>query len=399
MMKALYAMKKGELLEKILEHQVPHLNISVASDKDQFFSMINDVHFGIVVVNCELFADTYPWEWMLPLTKIGNAKVLIIGDSVVYDSVMLDVVMRLAADFSFRYLPAGGSNTETSNLVYEEIMGKSDKLNGRVIEYGKCVTVFSAAPKDGATTIATNLAISAALSSQDMRVALIDLNLKNPEVGHQLDLQVRSDTSLRIRPRLQTNVLHENDLLDSCVAYSRVKGLYIMTGSNRRDTYVDMTPEMVHNLIDLCRRTFDVTVIDAGAYPDNAATIVSVKEADKKLLVTQNQHQSFLHSWGEWFNCSWRQFGLSTESIDLVVNKEDKANNAGKIAKYLEMSRYYSIPLADEQNTSEGKPAYFNPGSAVFKSAIDALVESVTNVGNQGQLPSRNAWWKKLLSI
>lgn len=209
---------------------------------------------------------------------------------------------------------------------------------------GIVVALLGAAPRDGTTTVAFNTAL--ALSAHTtLRIGLLDLNLKNPEMSLWMRSEKRSCSALTLRARLQMGTMNERVLWNGCVPYKNREKLRVFPGTHRRDTAGDVTPAMVQSLLCIARKTFDITIIDAASYPDTAATVGAVQGADVRLLVSQQTMRSYMWSVGEWFACYWQPLGVSLSSMYLVLNRVNRLEEPPeRIAALLGVSLLESVP-------------------------------------------------------
>lgn len=355
--------------------------IVTVQHRDRLFARLEEP-FDVVAVHTGLFYDAYPWDWMPEIRrKQPQARVVIAPDEAVYDSFMLEALTRLAETLGFAVLPLGGTEQETFEALAASVEGRSVRRAAGDKRSGIVVAVWPASSKDGATTVAVNTALALA-SANRLRVGLIDANLRNPEIRSQLNLTETDRSQFKLRPKLQTHTLQPEDLLDSCITYRKMNGLHILTGSPRRDTALDMTPEMMAHLLQTARSVFDVTLVDLNAYPDNAATVCTVRGADIRWLVAQNNYASYRTSWREWFDCYWKYCGLTPSDVSLILNRASPDDKPERIADALHMSFGASIPNAPGglgmKAVHEGVPLYLMPKAEPFTEAIDGLAALLT---------------------
>ncbi|MBP1157130.1 MULTISPECIES: hypothetical protein [unclassified Paenibacillus] len=343
-------------------------------NRDLFFSRMEEP-FDIVLVHAGLLYDLYPWEWMQALRRNQpQARVTLALDASVYDSFLLETISRMADLFHFRTVPVGLTDDEMLEAFAAQVNRRqSDNPAHRG---GSLTAIWSAASKDGATTIAVSTALSLAASS-GMTIGLIDGNLHNPEIRSFLNLTDPNYSGFKLRSKLQTQTLTPGDLVDACVSYRKISNLHILTGSRRRDTALDVTPEMMIHLLHTCRAAFDITIVDLNSYPDNAATICTVREADHRWLVAQNNYASFQMSWGEWYECYWKYAGLTPKDISLIMNRTMAEDKPERIAELLRMPLAAAVPNIQgglgRKAVHEGIPLYQTSGTDSFTEQIDGL--------------------------
>jgi pilus assembly protein CpaE len=420
-MRSLLVMKNVEQMQSIQSKQTEALQIEYINKTDQFFERLV-AGFDVVMVHTELFFDIYPWDWMSAIKKqLPNAKVWVFYDLKVYDSTMLDIIDRLAAEFGFNVIPSGMSIDEVETTIIEILKNVKNGNKDRNQETqnvknrnGQIVTIWSADSKDGGSTIALNTGLALASrntehaleSKTDLRIGLLDLNLHHPTVLSNLNLRDREKTNVKIRPSLMTNTLTKVELLENCVSLKKLPQFHILGGSPRRETAEDFTPEMVHNLLQVAKTAFDITLVDVHTYPNNGATITAVREADHRWLVTQNNFASYKISWGEWYECFWKYCGLKPSDISLILNRvtsEDKGK-IEQIADLLQMKKLAEIPNVPGglgvRAVDEGIPLYFRNDVDDFNNQIGLLATSLTNdsIIDGNVKRKKHSFFKKILN-
>ncbi|CAG7646140.1 hypothetical protein PAECIP111802_03668 [Paenibacillus allorhizosphaerae] len=328
-----------------------------------------------------------------------------------YDSFLLEFIVRQAAYYGFAVIDAG----QTSEEVFAQWLAFAADAQGEnfrdAVEIerggGQVIAVWAAASKDGATTVAINTAIALAAGSK-LKVGLIDANLRNPEIRSSLNLAGAGPNHFRLRSKLQTHSLHPEELAAACTTYRNMPRLHIMSGSPRRDTAPDMTPEMITHLLDVSRQAFDITIIDLNAYPDNAATICTVRGADQRWLVCQNNYASYKTSWGEWYECYWKYCGLSPSDISLILNRTIAGEKPERIAEQLRMPLLAAIPNVEGglgfRSVHEGVPLYFQDQATAFVEAIGQLAVGVAGdrtmeAGEMAGLQRKSGWLSRLTGL
>lgn len=380
----------GNYSELFAEFSESHVSAAIVEEQSDFWEALEGT-FELIIVHVGLFGSMYPWEWIPKLReKQSAADIAVIPDESLYDSLWLEVLYRLADDYFIRVAPLGsgpkwllarlGSNTDSTS---------TSGGNGR----GIVATIWPAATKDGATTVAINTAIMLARNTQ-LSVGLLDLNLKNPEIRYGLQLKDLHRSNLPLRPKLHTGTLTPGDLLDACQHYKKTPRLHVLAGTHRRDTAVDVTPAMVEHLLDTCRAVFDVTIADVSAFPDNAATVCAVKHADVKWLIAQQDFASHRWSWTEWFECYWRYVGLDPRDISLVLNRLTGGGEAPeKIASAMGMKLACSVPKiagwASSRESLEGALLIDFPEAETFADGIRHLASRLSLAAGAPALPER----------
>ncbi len=142
----------------------------------------------------------------------------------------------------------------------------------------RIVAVFSPKGGVGTTTIATNMAVAAAMKRPD-RVALIDLDLQFGGVATHLDLQPKQTLADLAR---DNTALGEPELLRS-YAVKHATTLHVFCGPPTPELGELVTPESVRRLLSTLAGAYDQVVIDAGSTLDERTMLV-LEAADTVVL-------------------------------------------------------------------------------------------------------------------
>ncbi|SFJ77056.1 hypothetical protein SAMN02799624_05894 [Paenibacillus sp. UNC496MF] len=282
----------------------------------------NDLDF--LFVQEDIFRSKYPWEWMSLIKMSVNAKtriVVLIAETT--DSLYKEIIKRLSIDLCISLLPNGLTAKEIADEVSNRLYSHGTKQPGHTDSSGRLITIMAASPKDGATTIAISTSICAAQRMPEKKVLLVDFNLKSPEVRDHLNLQ--SDKGYQmIQADCGSGTLEQTSLLKVCDQLKNVSNLYILTGIQRREWAEKITIEEISHFLFIAKKTFDLIITDVHTFPDQAATLKCIKEADDRLIVVQPIVTSYQSSWNDWYNSVWQHYGLKESDFHLVVNRDNK---------------------------------------------------------------------------
>jgi pilus assembly protein CpaE len=392
-MSLLIGMREGETLTRLLA-ALPQRRErrALAHEGGAFFDAAREA-FETIVLHMELVADRYPWEWIHPLRSLRpEARIVVVPSEEAYDSLWLEAAERLALEAEFVWAPLGAGPEEIAAIVSGSLLGDFDPAEPG--SRGIVATVWSAASKDGATTVAANVAVTLAREAPTLRVGLLDLNLKNPELRVALRAPDGGRTNAALRPKLQTGALSPAELRESTAPYRKQANLRLLYGTHRRDTAADVGPEMMETLLSVCRRTFDVTILDVSSFPDNAATVCGVRGADVRWLVAGNRSPSYLWSWGEWYACYWKLCGLAASDVELVCNRFDpEGEPADKAAAALGMPLAAVVPNVPGgigvRMAEEGRPLVDAPQAGDFAASVCGLASRLHEATGREALPER----------
>ncbi len=396
-MSVLIGMREGEALARLLRMMPQRRERRVSTTEGSAFFEAAREPFETIVLHMDLVAGRYPWEWIGPLRTLRpESRIVVLASEEAYDSLWLEAAERLASEAGFDWVPLGAGPEETAAIVLAAADGAGAEEFDARGDGGIVTTVWSASCKDGATTVAANAALTLAREAPALRVGLLDLNLKNPELRIAFRTQDGGRTSAALRPKLQTGALTPGELRESTVPYRKQPNLRVLYGTHRRDTAADVSPEMMETLLTVCRRTFDVTLLDVGSFPDNAATVCGVRGADVRWLVAGNRPSSYLWSWGEWYACYWKLCGLEAADVELVCNRIDPEGvPANSAAAALGMPLAAVVPNVpggvSVRMAEEGRPLVDAPQADAFAASVYGLASRLHAATGREALPERGA--------
>ncbi|MEO3944993.1 hypothetical protein [Gorillibacterium sp. CAU 1737] len=374
------------------------LTLQCVGSREQLLFRMEEA-FDHIAVDLSLFEDVYPWDVVRELEKRrGTADISLILQESVYDSLYLEVLTRLTDETGMALLPHSVTPDEGAAALLGRLSKQSGKASEKKVEEeGKIVAIWSAHHGDGASTVAVNTALALAAHSE-LSVGLLDLNLKNPALGVNLNLSTGGLSNVKLRPRLHTHSLTPDELLSSCVVHHR---LHVLPGSPRRDSAGDFTPEMIDCLLQVARSTFDLTLVDLDSYPDNAATICGVRGADERWLVVRPRFDSYQSSWREWYSCYWKYCGLAPSDIHFVMNQAGSRDDSSAAARFLGMEGVGEFPLLPTElgvkAVNEGIPFWELPGAEPFRLSADELASraaSLVGVEWKEKSVRRKSFWR-----
>jgi pilus assembly protein CpaE len=133
----------------------------------------------------------------------------------------------------------------------------------------RVVAVYSPKGGVGTTTIATNIAVTAAKRQPD-RVVLVDLDLQFGGVATHLNLQASQTLADIVRDEA---VLREPELLRT-FAMRHDSGLHVIAAPTKPDAAELITPDHITHLIGALLEQYESIVIDAGSVLDERTLTV-----------------------------------------------------------------------------------------------------------------------------
>ncbi|MCH7624216.1 MAG: CpsD/CapB family tyrosine-protein kinase [Nitrospinae bacterium] len=187
-------------------------------------------------------------------------------------------------------------------------------LNGFVGD-SKVLMVASATPKEGKTTIVTNLAVT--FAQEGKRVLVIEADFVRPKVAEVLKTVNKPGLldileSHKLIQSILENHLLDNKKVDKIFIKSSVDGVYVLPRGNLRKAYPDMVNFGIFGkLLALTRKVFDVVIIDtpptlvfsyisiAAQLSDGVLFVIGSGMKDKKLITRSiNKLSAATSDWG-----------------------------------------------------------------------------------------------------
>ncbi|WP_409342610.1 CpaE family protein [Paenibacillus sp. MBLB4367] len=227
-------------------------------------------------------------------------------------------------------------------------------------EGGKLIAFVGTTPNIGTTLVSYGAAVRLALDSE-ASVGYMCLNLKSSKLHRYRGQESAAATLDGIRAELKAQRLDGNRLYGLCEPVRGVPGLRVLYGNMLREQAEFFRPEEIECLLQAARSAFDVCVVEVNAYWDNAATVCVMLHADVRVAVTTGEISHFQEDMHRWVHTVGPIFGLSSGSLDLVVNQLDKRSMLNGI-RAKEVRKETGMRLAAEIARFPDIPGYLNEG-------------------------------------
>lgn len=268
-----------------------------------------------------------------------------------------------------RDLAALGQAVMRAHQVWEALHGPVSASD--TVGKGRQVTVFSPKGGVGKTTLAVNLAL--ALSAEDRKVCLVDLDLGFGDVA--ITLQLFPARTLADAIPLESGL--DADSLEPLLTPHRA-GIQTLVAPVQPDAKDAIPASLVGKVLRLLRTNFDYVVVDTAPSFDEHV-LQAIDETDELLLVTTLDVPTL------------KNVKIAVETLDLlnfpkehrrlVLNRaDDKVGLApDKVESTLGMQISASIPTSPQvaSSTNSGEPILASlPRHAVSK-AVTALAEEL----------------------
>ncbi|QUH21989.1 AAA family ATPase [Alkaliphilus sp. B6464] len=178
---------------------------------------------------------------------------------------------------------------------------------------GKIITLWSPANHTGVTTTAILLAEKI---SKEKTVCLIDMDLNNPDTTMYLNITDAEHNLDNLFPYIEGHTLTEEIFKMNLV---KVNGFELLQGTKKIDKGPTFEIELLEPIIDMAKEMFDVVILNTRTSLDNAGTFLSLKKADRLVMVV---NQNALHF--RKFIEKSQLIGALLRDLLVVVNKYDK---------------------------------------------------------------------------
>ncbi len=176
----------------------------------------------------------------------------------------------------------------------------------------RTIAVFSPKGGVGTTTIATNIAVSAALRRPD-KVVLVDLALQFGGVSSHLNLETRGTLADLVRDEI---AMREPEIMRP-YAIRHDSGLHVMAAPGTPEGADLVTPEHVARILKNLLEGYDSVVIDAGSLLDERSmTALEAAEAVMLPVYPEIAALRAVHGLIDYFN----DVGSITQKSTFVLN-------------------------------------------------------------------------------
>ena len=243
----------------------------------------------------------------------------------------------------------------------------------------RTVAVYSPKGGVGTTTIATNVAVAAALRRPD-RVVLVDMDLQFGGAATHLNLDPKQTIADVVR---QDAALREPELLRTFTA-RHDSGLHVLASPRSPESAESITPDHVARLIGTLLEAFDSIVIDAGSVLDER-TLTVFEAADTVILPVYPEIAALkaMHSMLDYLNEAGSISGKSTFVLNNVFAREilKPRDIESVLGTKISLDLPYD-PFLYLKAVNEGVPIVLGAPSSAPAGRLDRL--SVTAFNSEG---------------
>lgn len=247
-----------------------------------------------------------------------------------------DWILRLMRAGAVEYILKPVEKTDLFEALQKAGKMWITNTQAEIRKQGKVYSVYNPIGGMGTTTIAVNLA--AALRTNDVKVALVDLNLFSGDVSVFLDVAPRYTLS-----SITSNLSRLDASFLMSVMTQHSSGVYLLGEPLEVEETIGITPEQVQKMIDFLKGVFDFVVIDTGGllFGTNEAAF---RSSDVVLYNTVLNLPALKNA--KRYMAAMEKRGIKRDSIRIVVNRYlSKADIKERDAeKVLDRSVLLTIP-------------------------------------------------------
>lgn len=164
------------------------------------------------------------------------------------------------------------------------------------------------------------------------------LSLDGSEGTTYFNIDLDSHGLSEIKERLINNILSPEELKSSCIKSS---SLYFLPGEKEISKVRHYHPDHIEKLVDLCSKTFNVTIINGGS-AITGMSIGALNSSKLKFLVTTQSDKHF-RNFNNLLDQIFVNLGISPDDFSLVVNKYI---DSGELETEINLAKKYGMPLA-----------------------------------------------------
>lgn len=282
-----------------------------------------------------------------------------------------------------RDLTGLGEAIKRAHQVYRAVTGPASASDSGPT--GKLLTVFSPKGGVGKTTIAANLAV--ALSSREVRVCLVDLDLGFGDVA--ITLQLFPARTIADAVALEDGL--DFSVLEPLLTPHR-RGFWTLVAPVQPDAKDSIPPALISRILSLLKSNFDYVIVDTSPAFDEHV-LQAFDETDELLLVTTLDVPTL------------KNVKIACETLDLlnfpkprrhlVLNRaDDKVGlTPDKVETTLDMKIAQAIPTSPEvaNATNAGEPITASHPKHPVSLAIHRLADAAIGIssGTKVQEPTK----------
>jgi len=164
------------------------------------------------------------------------------------------------------------------------------------------------------------------------------LSLGGGEGTNYFDIELNSHGLSEIKERLINNILSPEELKSSCV---KSDNLYFLPGEKEISKVRYYHPGHIEKLVDLCSKTFDVTIINGGS-TITGMSIGALNSSKLKYMVT-TQSDKYFRNFSKIHEQIFINLGMGSDDFFLILNKYI---DSGELDTEIGLAKKYGMQVA-----------------------------------------------------
>lgn len=155
---------------------------------------------------------------------------------------------------------------------------------------GKVFCIMSVVPQNGAKYVATNLGyfIKKTRKNKSKKVLLIDFDFKNPTLCyHYINESIYNIDKLSLIEKDLDNEVFERTVSKTKLGFDVLKGTEVCNSEL-------ISKELIANILNISKEMYDYIFVVINSNINNPATVISLLNATKVILVTKNDYTNNL---------------------------------------------------------------------------------------------------------
>jgi pilus assembly protein CpaE len=248
-----------------------------------------------------------------------------------------DLILRSQRAGASEFLPLPLEHRQVIESLHRLWRRLTPEAPAQRAKRGRILAFHSSKGGCGATTLATNLAVT--LVGEGQSTLLLDLDLAAGDAALLLNLS----PTFSVADAVQNTHRMDRELLNGMVL-KHVSGLEVLAASENPEKGAGADPARVAQLLKFVREQYDCVVINTGDLSD-PATQAALTQSDLIHVVTTLDLLALRRA--QWCMRRLEQAGMSRELIRLVVNRYDKNPyiSLDEAEKVLELKVAWKVPL------------------------------------------------------
>lgn len=270
---------------------------------------------------------------------------------------------------------------DTIKRIFQVDQAKKKKIANPITAskiQSKVISVFSTKGGVGKTTIATNLAVAIATTTQK-KVALLDFDLQFGDVAISLNLYVKNTITELIKD--MSNVEHENDMIEEYML-AHYSGVRVLAAPIKPENAEYVNAEHIKKIIDILKGRFEYIIIDTAQGFDD--TVITALDESNTILYISTLDLPSIKNTKNGLEVM-KTLNYSNEKVRVVVNKSNESFGIKhldfKAALNVELFAIIPDDLASVAiSVNNGHPLVSHRRSSTVSKRIFKLAQTIVQV-------------------